>query len=255
MSSYGTRASRQGYDAIGGADQEMLFETNSPALKIQASGSTPIPTPDGSTLIYNYPAGMSYVPVYWGFIVNAPASMVIQTGWSQFLKASSTSLYWNPSSQSTGQAAFTLYWYVFRVPLLQSFGPVSVLKSPTTKGTVQTQYGVVVSKPTKDALSSVDMADKRNAVMHSNTRSPLIHMTGSQTFTGGASVAITHNLGYTPMYFIYVDVGNTGNYQPVFTADDAVVSSTNTQITVTLFTAAGTLGYVVLKDPLYAAGE
>lgn len=254
MSIFGINVSRSGYNVLTASDQEMLFESEFPSLKIQARGSTAITNNTGPFLLYSYPADMAYVPVFWGFVVSGGQSQVLGSGYSQYLLSTSASLYWNPTSISTGLPNFTLYWYVFRSPLSTTITAKSLRGTVGTAKTGSAKFGIRASAPGKSATKSADYTDKRNMTFDSTTRSPIVHMSGLVTYTLGTPLVLTHNLGYSPLYFAFFQLSGSGYWQSVFSADDANVSATATQITIAVG-YSGKAAYVIFKDPLLVSGE
>lgn len=99
-----------------------------------------------------------------------------------------------------GATSTTGKCYVFGIDLEKNFtAPIIESGTGDEENTGAKNYGIRVSKDGKDVFSE----DLRDFTIHSGTRAPLIHSVTYGTHTAGATVTVTHNLGYIPFPFLY----------------------------------------------------
>lgn len=253
VNDYGIKVSQRGFDVKTAADYQMVFSSSWPLLKIHSQGSFTIndTTQDVTIATHN----LGYVPMFWVFDtsawqdpLDANRSKIASPSESSYLAMNSTDLKWQGLTRAGGGSPGTLtgYYFIFRYDLLTTFTAPIFQSSGATIGAVG-DYGLKASLSGK----SINSADLRDYSVHSSARSPMIHMTGNYALT--ASQTITHNLGYPPMFFVYVkqDLWGDGRYQMANTADDSSISATNTTLTITmLLGGTGTVAYAIFKDPI-----
>jgi hypothetical protein len=109
--------------------------------------------------------------------------------------------------------------------------------------------GILVSQSGKSVWSD----DKRDFSVRSDVRQLMIHKTGYyDDSTNGAE--ITHNLGYAPMYWFYIENTNrnpAGAYSLAYQADDFTISADTTTLTYTYYGHPFLqAAYIIFKDPL-----
>jgi len=245
MPIYGAKASQKGFDVRSCADYQLLYSSEWPLFKIEAQGSFTIPDRTANQVIHEHSLG--YIPWYMVFVTDGSGSRLISVGDSQFMGINSTELKWQGASRMANAGVLTGYYYIFRYDSSLSFTS-TVDVTTTASRTNSGDYGIKVTKPGFDVSST----DYRNFVIHSETRSPMIHKSGTGSLgVGGGTAVIAHGLGYEPMFYamILLPAWADGYYSLVTNAGDLTVSSTTTDLT--LYIVYQTLyRYIILKDPI-----
>jgi len=250
VTDYGIKVSQKGY-GVEDEDYHQVFVSSFPTLKIHQMGSTTI---SNSTLDVTLAThSLAYNPVFWVFAdredptQSAANWRLASPGASQYIATSTQNLKWLGSSRGAPAGSINLYYYIFRYDLTTSYTATQISTVAGSKAAVD-DYGIKVSRAGKD-ISSTDF---RDFVIHSNTRSPIIHKTGTGTFgAGGGNVTIAHNLGYPPMFFFYGQIDSWGDsrYQMIACASDSYATADNTNL---VFYAPYqmTYAYIIFADPM-----
>lgn len=252
MAGIGAKVSRPGFDVRTCADHELLFSSSWPLLKIHSQGSFSIPDTTVQTTIATH--GLGYVPMFWVFdngnsISNTTSSASRMTFFlqGQYTAINSTNLIW----RSTSAGSFSGYYYIFRYDMTTSF-EAEIFNSTSSTKTDVGDYGIKVAKSGK----SITSTDLRDYVVHSGSRSPMIHKTGTGSFgVGGGTATITHNLGYEPLYFVYAKYAGgyaDSRYEQLtglaLTSADVTYAS-DTSITISVANQLDYF-YMIFKDPM-----
>lgn len=254
MSDFGLKIAQKGFDAKTCADYQLAFSSAWPLLKIHDTGTFTIPDATLDVTIATHSLG--YVPLFWVFI-NAPyvdgayyganVSRIAEPGVNQFAAMNATDLKWQGATRGAAAGVITGRYYIFRYDNQTTFTAPIITSSTASTASIVNDFGFKVAKQGK----SITSTDLRDYVVHSGTRSPMVHMTGHGTFAGPSSTTVTHSLTYLPMYFTWAKINAFGDsrWQMVASADDASVSATTTQITFALPYACD-YSYLIMKDPL-----
>lgn len=252
------KLAQPGYDVFTAGDENLIYSSQWPLLPIYKQGSFVIPDVTQRTTIINHNLG--FVPAFW-FFTNTTVE-AWSGGFGGVLQDDSRSEFFGPTggghigiNENTLQfvpTAFTetgslrIYYYIFTIDITKLFiAPI------TNVGAISSGGGNRVfklAKPTKDVSSD----SLKDYVIHSDCRSPLIH----SVIPGIGNLVATHNLGYNPMFFAYIqDYSNTepGFYEMAFSGSggsDVLVSDFNT----VSYRTAGVglsrnISIVTLKDP------
>lgn len=245
------RLAQPGYDVHTAGDENLIYDSRWPLLKIFKQGSFKTDDVTQTSVIFDHNLG--YVPFFWYF-ANTPINAWANFGdvgtqeRSEFMgpigggniEASDKQLKFNASGAGgTGKAQ--LYYYVFALDITKPY-IAPIIKT----GAVRGQRGdrvFKIAKENKD-IKSNDLFD---FIIHSRARSPLIH---SVTPSKGEvkSLTVDHNLGYQPMFFGFQKT--TTGYKNIYTGQGGSSSfqSSETQV---IFSSTGALeiSIVVLKDP------
>ena len=248
---YGSKASQRGYNVQTCGDSQLLYSSEWPLLMINESGSKVISNATTDITISTH--GLGYVPVYLVFdnsgygSETAGNSVLISPGVSQWVGVNSTALKWLGSTRSAGAGSLTIYYYIFRYNMATSFTAANITTARESAGATA-DYGIKTTKAGKDISST----DYRDFGLHTNTRSPLVHKTGTFSLgAGGGTQNVTHNLGHEPMFYIFgnLTIYGDGYYQLMATADDCKATATTTSIT---FNSPyqGDFFYIIFKDPI-----
>lgn len=252
---FGLRIAQKGYDVKTCEDFHLAFSSSWPLLKIHETGTFTIPDATLDVTIATHNLG--YTPLFWVFVnsqyVDAAyypvgGSRIAEPGANQFLAMNATDLKWQGASRGASAGVVTGRYYIFRYDNQTTFTAPIVNTATVSAGSVVNDYGFKVAKQGK----SINSTDLRDYVIHSGTRSPMVHMTGHGSFGGGGgTITVTHDLGYLPLYFTWAKITAFGDsrWQQVLSADDASVTATTTTITFALPYACD-YSYLIMKDPL-----
>lgn len=241
----GTKVSRQGFDVGVASDKQLAFSSEWPLLPIEAEGTYNIASGSQTYTVYNH--GLGYVPVFMCWEESGGQLEMMDASFRNVYADTNNLVFdgWSPS-------AFTLHYKIFRRELLQNYTADSLVSTDATEKD-SGDLGITVSLPGKDVSST----DKRDFGIRSDVRQLMIHQSGYTT-TPTLSGTVTHNLGYKPMYWFYVentDRNSAGQWSMQQETDDFYLSSTTTQLSWTLFSASlYNWAYVIFKDPVNQVG-
>ena len=238
------RVSRKGFDVFTCADNELLFSSDFPTLKIHMQGSFTVGA--GASTVVDH--GLGYEPVFWVFsdFTNGAGKLTFDNTLS--FGVDKQSLKYDPSRGSGG--ACNGYYFIFRRDINEAF-TAPQYKTLGTKSSIKENYVFAISKEGKDVSSE----DYRDFIIHSDTRNMLIHKSGVVEKDGIGTITITHNLNYKPMYFWFLK----SEFRPLFTpllvlpnTDNSwmPVTATPTTITVATNQPNAKYAYIIFKDPL-----
>lgn len=258
MATWGMKASQLGYDVTTAADYQLLYSSQWPLLKIESQGTVTINDLGADQVIYTHNLG--YAPMFWIFDVSGSnggyAGNFTPAVLPESFGVNGTELKY--FSNFVGSGSHTIRYYIFRLDLDTAFTAPTINLSPGS-ATILDNYGIKIAGPGKDVGST----DYRDFVVHSNTRSPMVHKVQAQTITGsdnsfyspGYSATFTHDMGYNPLFFAFVKgnftIAGTGYYVgfPMPSGNVALkFSSTSIQVHTSI---SGTVASVVMfKDQL-----
>lgn len=235
----GVQVSRIGYDVDTASDKQLAFSSEWPLLPIEAEGDITI-SGSGAVTQDIYTHNLGYEPVFY---VHRTDGDFFFPGWCW---CDDTKIWFSGFTDSS----INLKWKVFRRPIKTAFtAPISNTTDATQQ--IDGDYGILISLPGK----GVESTDKRDFGIRSDVRQLMIAKSDfTTTPIGGATV--THNLGYRPMYFIFMESDSiAGDFRQVTSASDFAVSATTTQFTWRLYTPPfRNYGYILFKDTLTANG-
>lgn len=219
---WGMKASQLGYDVTTAADYQLLYSSEWPLLKIEAQGTVTITNLAADQVLYTHNLG--YVPMFWIFDTSGGSGGLdgnLDTyAFGPGFGANSTNLKYFGDGFTAGTR--TIRYYIFRLDLDTSFTAPTINLSPGSQ-TIVDGYGIKVAGPGKDVSST----DYRDFVVHTNTRSPMVHMVESKVLSTSSPSdpffsapaykgTWTHNLGYSPLYFAFLkDYAASGYYTPL----------------------------------------
>jgi hypothetical protein len=242
MSDYGAKVSQTGFDVLSAADIDLLFSSTWPLLKIEHT-DTATYNRGTSGVIYTHTLG--YVPFFVTFRLD---SGQVRLNNDPVLYSNSTEI---GCLGGAGSASVTIRYYVCRLDLKTNFTASIVESTSSTVGIDVADYGIKVTKPTKDITST----DLRDYTVHSGTRSPMIHVVkyGQLVSSGGGNFDLTYtnNLSYRPIFFAFHSADNA-KFHPLTGYEQAppklFANSSDTNLTIRDISA--TYGsFVVFKDP------
>ncbi len=213
---FGMKASQLGYDVNTAADYQLLYSSEWPLLKIEAQGTVTITDMGSDQVLYTHNLG--YCPLFWIYEVVGGNSYPVGNTTPRITTAqfgvNSTELKYFNNFASSG--AYTIRYVIFRLDLESTFTAQTINLSPGSQ-TVIDGYGIKIAGPGKD----IDSTDYRDFTVHSSTRSPMVHSVQAKTLStsdptnpfygaGAYSETWTHDLGYKPMYFIFIKLTTFG---------------------------------------------
>lgn len=240
MGDYGAKGSLPGQNVFDTVDYQQQFNSSWPLLKQHETAIF------SGTVNHN----LGYPPFHFLTTVDGRVD--------QFAPFSVDS-----STLTRDAGTDTPRYFIYRLPLDQNF-TASTVSGSTGVPTSNENFGFKVSEQGKDVAST----DMRDFSLHSNTKSPMIHMVdnGTMVNTGGGlgyERTVAHNLGYTPIVFVFLKPSTNIVFLPVgrymlirpdvtvgsefYTAD-----STNVYVTAdegTTYTAPPDVSVVVFKEP------
>lgn len=240
MGTSGVKVSRIGYDVNIASDKQLAFSSEWPLLPIEAEGDITIEAPvggPGNVTVTIFEHNLGYIPVFY----------VLRVSGGDFFP------YWVSCDEDKMYffayvtTDINLKWKIFRRPLKTNYTSVNTNMTDATKGT-DDDYGLLVSLPGKD----VNSTDKRDFCIRSDVRQLMIAKTGYTT-TPTNQFVVTHNLGYKPMYFFYIE-SESDRYHFLTSASDLVISSTNDSLTTSYFSGFSNFAYIIFKDTLTTNG-
>lgn len=248
----GLKVSQQGYSALSCIDWQLIFSSSFPALKIASMGTFSISGGAHDQTIVTH--GLGYIPMFLVFTDRdlyqtiAGTLRLASPGLSQFFTVNNNSLKWQGSSRGGGAVTMTGYYIIFRRDLIQSYNGLIVNTTPELKN-IKNLYGIKVARDGKDISSN----DYRDFVIHSNTRTPIIHQSGFGTIgpSDTGEITIHHGLGYEPMFFAYaaLDSFGDGRYQSLQNSFDSFAEA-DTQDIHLFIPYVCNYSYIILKDPI-----
>jgi len=246
---YGAKVSRKGFDVSTASDKQLALSSEWPLLPIEAEGTFNVVA--GET--YNeviYTHNLGYIPVFMYWQEIGGKRYVVGREFFLNIYTTTTTIHLN---DTIIRDTATIHWKVFRRPLLLNYDAGNIISTDASKKD-SGDYGLLVSLPEKGVSST----QKRDFGVRSDTRQLMIHKTGYfGVGTGGST--ITHNLGYQPMYWFFIEnsyQNPTGAYSLQYQADDFVVSATTTALYWQFYgdPSAIATAYLIFKDPINQVG-
>lgn len=255
----GAKVSQPGKDVEGGNDQDLLFSSSWPNLKIVFNGRVRTKTTElvepgvtpGVVLRHN----LGYVPFFIPYI--PPVSSDEEGGIFIFrnpFTADEKNIYINRLTGGAQQVNVDVYLMVFALDITKNYKASNIAVGESSSARGDRDTGIKLTKENKDTTSD----DLRDYIVHSRTRSPLVHevVTGYPTKTGATaslkSFVYEHDLPYNPMFFVYQQ-----GYGTVLMPSDsylivngfAGIQTEGNKITVGELNKDNKVSIVILKDP------
>lgn len=210
------KLAQAGYSALTAGDENLIFSSQWPLLKIYKAGKATIYDNTDLQILTNHDLG--FTPVFWWFsntkledwgiltagssVTPAQRSEYQGMSWTGFIYADSKRLFYRSTSSNGFLGGVDIYYYLFALDLNAKYtAPKISVGSQTSAG----KEGPVfkIAKAGIDAESN----NLEDFIIHSDTRSPLVHTVQSAKIapypSGGFSAVMPHNLGYIPFFFGY----------------------------------------------------
>jgi len=245
---YGAKASQKGYDVKTCADQELLYSSEWPTLKIAYSGYYYIPSGSTENIVVKE-FDLGYTPAFLTFFkMSFPSGVTRSSGGQLRINDSSLATHKTPTSYEEG------FYYIFYHDLTSSFEAPIYNTTPTIpkESEDDTNHGIKVALPGK----SVESTDYRDFAIHSDCFMMNIHKAGFVPYNNETPPfveTIEHNLGYAPFCLILADgiqYGLSGYYRTQSTLTDFQGFGINDEY-LTIDTLWGNTAYIIFKDKIF----
>lgn len=254
----GAKVSQPNKDVRTAADFELLLSSSFPLLKIHDSGPITISANSSQDISHS----LGYPPAFWVFRNWSTDSdnEVYHGDFSTFASYTGLSNDSVLTIDNNIDSSTDFYYYIFRQDLTDPFSASTINTEASTDDAIDRDYGIKVSK----SGSSIASTDLRDYAIHSGTRSPIIHKTEHESHVASQDFdvvthTLTHNLGYTPLGFAYLNLNpQDGNdkYQMITDAAGAGgprfhLGDTEISLGVTIGSEGGeaNTALICLKDP------
>lgn len=206
----GIKLSQLGQDVNDAADQDLVFNSSYPYLKIIARGKITL-NAGVSQNIYKHNLG--YVPGFLIYLLStsngffyAPSNSLLNSSSIQDgdIRINETQLEYI-STNTFATDNYTIYYFIFDFDITKNYKAPVVKTSPILSNDLTNDFGIKVLRNDKTNINSSDM---RDFSIHSGTRTPLINeITYSNKIeastTGDYQLRQTLNLDYYPMFVVY----------------------------------------------------
>lgn len=256
------KLAQPGYDVKTAGDENLIYSSKWPLLKIYKHGSFRVPDVSQATTVTTH--DLKFTPVFWYF---SNATLNAWTnGFGDVLANEDRSEFFGPTGGGsfsidgsklnfipevfTMTGALNIYYYIFALDLTKQY-TAPIIKIGAISGLGDDRFAFKIAKRGK----SVDSKRLDDFVVHSRARSPLIHSVNPGKVTedlGGGSYGFTvqHNLGYLPMFFGYTKNAN-GSYSLIYTGSGGSTLFTSDENKIRFSEGANTreMTIVILKDP------
>lgn len=256
MSDYGMKVSRAGYDVKTCADNEVLFSSSFPLLVEQFSG-TYLCTDNNPHTVFSHNLG--YVPAFF-CVCRSESNERIWFDDVNYVKMGTADLRIIANNNQTN-----LSYFIFNRNIEEVYNPTDIYTTPTSQGTYSADWGFKVTKDGKD-ISSTALDDYTSfsgaSIAGYPVRHQIIHKSGTSSVNNTSTTAISHGLGYKPMFAVYVKSNNEyyldqTEYEAYIDGDKVAVKTTwrtycdaNNLYVYNNTGANLNFAFLILKDPL-----
>lgn len=228
----GIKISQPGNDVDSG-DVNLLFNSAWPTLRVITSKELRVL---GETLT-TIPHNLNFTPMIltWGptgGFLNMPRQNIF---------VDSQSVYW--SHPGNGSQLDDTSIMVFDIDIEKEYLAPKVNLSTSSSASSQSSVGIRFTKPDKDVSSK----DLRDYIIHSSTRSPMLHAVIPMAGNG----SYTHDLPYNPIFLVFGQTTVTGAPGTPYALLNNFAGVTTNDKTITITGATGKVSIVILKDPFY----
>lgn len=249
------KLAQKGFDAKTAGDENLIYSSLWPLLKIYKQGSYKTSNIGVNNLVAEHDLG--FIPFFWYF-ANTPLAAWQNNGpvgvqnRSEYMgplgdgnmEITNNKLQFQPNSafpSTNGKAQ--LYFYIFALDITKEFKAPQV-KVGALSGPADNDHVFKIAKEGK----SIDSTDLFDYVVHSRARSPLIHSVNPSPGVIKEFI-VEHNLGYLPMFFGFEKTA-TGSYKAMPTGQGGSSSFQSTDKTIRFTDTGGKeMTIVILKDP------
>lgn len=254
------KLAQQGYDVKTAGDENLIFSSEWPLLKIYQSGPFTISDVTQQQVIATHDLG--FPAVFWyftndtilawenfGTLVNDKRSEFFGPTGGGTIGMTNSQLTFTPAD-FTATGSLQGYYYIFANDLTTQY-------TAPTNNIGGLPAGINPGRTFKIAKSgqSVKSTNLKDFVIHSDTRSPLIHSINPGTVgtdpivAGGNSFTVEHDLTYVPMFFAYKLTNGVYTMIATGSGGSEILTSTSTKVTFQTSLFGQQLTIVILKDP------
>lgn len=248
------KLAQPGYDVKTCGDENLIYSSLWPLLKIYKQGPFTIGDLSKTTTVINH--DLQYPAFFWAFS-NQTIDTYLDSGvqhseqrseYGFGLNVDTGKLSYTGIPFSTASGQLKLYYYLFALDLTKQFtAPIINVGAVSGGGG---SHVFKIAKDTKD-VSSTNLED---FILHSQARSPLIHSVNpgvvGEDIGGPKAFTVYHKLGYIPMFFgftkntdgSYSTLGTGVGGSTIFEADEQKVQFQEA-------VAGRQMTIVILKDP------
>lgn len=249
MADFGIKVSQPGKDVQDSGDMDMLFSSAWPTPKILFNGRIRANIGFSPTIIVTHNLG--YVPMFLPYVTKNGRNTSI---FREILSADDKYIYYNAPGGPGTSGPIDIGLYIFDINIEVPYKAPEIDVGSSSSTGIDTDFGIKMTKKNKDISSST----LKDFILHSSTRSPLIHEVVAASLPDKALPASTtythtHSLPYSPMFLAYIQVLSTdGALRYNFANNFAGVVASGSTIALTgdLYTAGiPKVSIVILKDP------
>jgi hypothetical protein len=230
----GIKVSLPGNDTDSG-DVNLAYSSEWPVLRIIKNGELKVLGETSTTI----PHPLKFTPMIltWGpngGFLNMPRQNIF---------VDSNNIYWTHPGTNTDTDDTSIM--VFDVDIETAFNANAVNVSTSSSATSTSKVGIRFTKEGKDTSSH----DLRDYILHSSTRTPLLHA----VIPGTSNGSYTHDLPYSPIFLVFAqtDVGGISGKPYVLLNNFAGVTTDGKTITIVGQQTGYKTSIVILKDPFY----
>lgn len=247
----GIKVSRVGFDVNTCADNELLFSSDFPLLKMSSTGTYTVSADVGAVTLETH--GLGYYPAYTIYYTTDGLTNQLDPSSGFYITCDNDKLYLD-TTVAFGNGIQEIQWTIYRQDLFSIVDYGSLNTTPTSQG-VTDDYGIIVSKSGAGILTG----DPRQLAIDSRKRSLIIHQVDNVEFISGTVYpdipSVTHNLGYPPLYFSYEKYESDGLVRQWSDVGGPFNGASDTEIILYTTGAAGvptnaTVSFIVFKDPI-----
>jgi hypothetical protein len=251
------KLAQPGFDVKTAGDENLIYNSNWPLLKIYKQGSAIIPDVTQSYTVTTH--DLKFTPFFF-FFSNATLNTWLASGaisnerrsdffgpiGDGFLGIDHERLFYTPQGSPGTSGSLRIYYYIFALDLSTPYKAPIIKTGGVGGGDSKTVFKL--AKESKDTSSN----DLDDYIVHSRARSPLIHSVTPGTIgpdpasTTGFGLTVYHDLGYSPLFFGFEGQAD-GSYIPIptgvsFIGNDKYVQKSDV-------VAGDKISIVILKDP------
>lgn len=262
----GIKVSQDGKDAQDSGDQDLLFSSSWPNLKIIFNGrikATTLETVESgvrSGVVMKHNLG--FVPFFIVYGIQEPSDFGSTSSKDEYrlkmdypISADKTNIYVSAPGGGPAVISLDIGLIIFDLDIEENYKAPEVNVGTSSSSRGSGDIGIKLSKEGKDTSSK----DLRDFIIHSRTRSPMVHEIVNEYpkpgIGGGSGYAFvyTNDLPYNPMYFLFAQhfvtstLAPKGAYAALYSPFSVV--TTGNEIMLENWTANEKVSIVVLKDP------
>lgn len=246
------KLAQPGFDVKTSGDENLIYNSKWPLLPIYKAGGVLIDRVESTQVLAEH--DLPFIPMFWYFANTTIGSWenltIARDTRAEFfgpigdgtLSMTDKKLTLTASAFPFASGPAQIYYYIFAIDLDKEF------KAPIINvGAIQGGGGsreFKIAKPGK----SVESNNLDDYILHSRARSPLVHSVTPGKVTGGEFI-VTHNLGYSPMFFAYTKSNGAYSLLSSGSGGSTILSSDKEKVRFQENTDGRQISIVILKDP------